>query len=147
MGRLGTGSHCHEYAKTGVDTGCEVYVGLGANQSGFQDWYATKFVHRVLDPKIAGGVEKSESKRDTLILRALQSTRGTAPAPADADVPEIGEGAPARVISPEIEQHRRGLRRYADSSPDKMKVATMIDRQNHARCLFHCYDVAPRYRR
>ena len=58
--RLGTGSHCHEYAKTGVDTGCEVYVGLGANQSGFQDLYATKFVHRVLDPKIAGGVKKSE---------------------------------------------------------------------------------------
>ena len=91
LGRLGTSSKRHyEYAKTGVVTRCEMYVSLGANQSGFKDWYDTKFVHRVLDPKVAEGVKKSETKRDTLMLNALTSARGTARQP-DNDDPEIDE--------------------------------------------------------
>ena len=80
LGRLGTTTQRdHEYAKTGVDTGCEMYVNLGANQSGFKDWYDAKFVHRVLDPKIAEGEKKRRTRRDMLMLNALTSARGTAP--------------------------------------------------------------------
>ena len=66
----------------------------------------TKFVRRVLDPKIAEGVKKSETKRDMLMLSALTSSRGTAVALAelvlDDVVLEADAGAPVRVISPEI---------------------------------------------
>ena len=106
LGRLGaTAQRDHEYAKTGVDTGCEIYVSLGANQCGFEDWYDTKFVHRVLDPKIAEGEKKRRTRRNTLILNAMTSARGTTAAPAEP-VPDGAagpEGAPARVVAPEIQ--------------------------------------------
>ena len=109
LGRLGTtAQRDHEYAKTGVDTGCEMYVSLEANQSGFEDWYNAKFVHRVLDPKIAEGEKKRRTRRNMLMLNALTSARGTAAAPAEpvpdnAAGPEVADGAPVRVVAPEIQ--------------------------------------------
>ena len=55
----------------------------------------------VLEPKVAEGNKKAEAKRDSLLLQATLSARGTVPAPPNAPIPELGEGAPPSVIAPD----------------------------------------------
>ena len=97
--RSGAAAHT-EYIKTGVNVACGRYVGVGPNQESYTDFYDDKFVPRVLAPKQAEGVKKAEAKRDTLLLQATFSARGTVPAPQNAPILELGEGAPPSVIAP-----------------------------------------------
>ena len=128
--RSGAAAHT-EYVKTGVNVACGRYVGVGPNQESYTDFYDDKFVPRVLAPKQAEGVKKAEAKRDSLLLQATLSARGTVPAPQNASMPELGEGAPPSVIAPDalviIERYSANRELFDDQQEFDLMITYVSD--------------------